>query len=61
MERCSLASLRARSIKTGGQLVRRGRRDIFQIAETAPPRQVFAGILSLINGLRDPPAATLSV
>jgi hypothetical protein len=29
---------------------------VFQFAEAALPRQVFAGILARINGLRDPPA-----
>jgi hypothetical protein len=58
IERWSLTSLRERLIKTGARLVRHGRYAIFQIAEAALPRQVFAGILGLINGLRDPPAAT---
>ena len=40
---------------------RSGRYAIFQMAEAALPRAVFAGILGLINGLRDPPAATVSV
>ena len=58
IERWSLTSLRERLIKTGARLVRHGRYTIFQMAEVALPRQVFAGILGLINGLRDPPAAT---
>jgi hypothetical protein len=58
IERWSLTSLRERLIKTGARLVRHGRYAIFQMAEAALPRQVFAGILGLINGLRDPPAAT---
>ncbi len=57
----SLTSLRERLIKTGARLVRHGRYAIFQMAEAARPRAVFAGILGLINGLRDPPAATVSV
>jgi hypothetical protein len=61
IERWSLTSLRERLIKTGARLVRHGRYAIFQMAEAALPRQVFAGILDLINGLRDPPAATVSV
>jgi hypothetical protein len=31
------------------------------LAPQAVPRSVFAGIINLINGLRDPPAATVSV
>ncbi len=61
IERWSLMSLRERLIKTGARLVRHGRYAIFQMAEAALPRAVFAGILGLINGLRDPPAATVSV
>jgi len=38
--------------------VHHGRYAIFQMAEAALPRQVFAGVLGPINGLRDPPAAT---
>ncbi len=58
--RWSLTSLRERLIKTGARLVRHGRYAIFQMAEVALPRAVFAGILGLINGLRDPPPATVS-
>jgi hypothetical protein len=61
IERWSLTSLRERLIKTGARLVRHGRYAVFQLAEAALPRAVFAGILGLINGLRDPPAATVSV
>jgi len=61
IERWSLTSLRERLIKTGARLVRHGRYAIFQMAEAALPRAVFAGILGLINGLRGPPAATVSV
>ena len=55
IERWSLTSLRERLIKTGARLVRHGRYAIFQIAEAALPRQEFASILALINGLRGPP------
>ncbi len=61
IERWSLTSLRERLIKTGARLVRHGRYAILQMAEAALPQRVFAGILGLINGLRDPPAATVSV
>jgi hypothetical protein len=33
-----------------------GRYAIFQMAEAAIPRDVFAGVLGLIKGLRGPPA-----
>ena len=56
----SLTSLRERLIKTGARLVRHARYAIFQMAEAALPRAVFAGIIGLINGLRGPPAATVS-
>ena len=61
IERWSLTSLRERLIKTGARLVRHGRYAVFRMAEAALPRTVFAGTLGLINGLRDPPVATVSV
>ena len=61
IETLSLTSLRERLIKTGARLVRHARYAIFQFAEAALPRTVFAGILGLINGLRGPPAAAVSV
>ena len=60
IERWSLTSLRERLIKTGARLVRHGRYAIFQMAEAALPRQVFASILALINGLRGPPSTAVS-
>ena len=51
----SLTSLRERLIKTGARIVRHGRYAIFQMAAAALPRKIFAGVLSLINGLRGPP------
>lgn len=56
VRRWSLTSLRERVIKTGARLVRHARYAVFQFAEAALPRQVFACVLGLINGLRDPPA-----
>jgi hypothetical protein len=52
----SLTSLRERLIKTGARLVRHARYAVFQFAEAALPRQIFAGLLARINGLRAPPA-----
>ena len=54
----SLTSLREHLIKTGTRLVKRARCAVFQMAEAGLPRAVFQGILSLINGLRGPPAQT---
>jgi hypothetical protein len=56
IETWSLTSLRERLIKTGTRLVRHARYAVFQFAEAALPRRVFAGILARINGLRGPPA-----
>jgi len=55
IERWSLTSLRERLIKTGARLVRHGRYAIFQMAEVAIPRDVFAAILDMIKTLRGPP------
>ena len=51
----SLTSLRERLIKTGARLVRHSRYAVFQLAEAALPRAVFAAIFDRINGLRGPP------
>jgi len=55
IETWSLTSLRERLIKAGARLVRHARYVVFQMAEVALPRQVFAGILDFINCLRAPP------
>lgn len=55
IETWSPTSLRERLIKTGARLVRHGRYAVFQLAEAAVPRAVFAGIITLINRLRGPP------
>jgi hypothetical protein len=56
IERWSRTSLRERLIKSGARMVRHARHVVFQFAEAALPRDVFAGVLGLINGLRGPPA-----
>jgi hypothetical protein len=56
----SLTSLRERPVKTGARLVRHARYAVFQFAEAALPRAVFAGVLGLIAGLRGPPVAAAS-
>jgi hypothetical protein len=60
IETWSLTSLRERLIKTGARLVRPARYAVFQFAEAALPRQIFAGIVALINGLRAPPEVAVS-
>ena len=60
IETWSLTSLRERLIKTGTRLVCHGRYAIFQMAAAALPKEVFAGILGLINTLRGPPAGNCS-
>ena len=60
IETWSLTSLRERLIKTGARLVRHARYAVFQMAEEALPRAVFASILELINGLRGPPVEKAS-
>ncbi len=52
IERGSLTSLRERLIKTGARLVRHGRYAIFQMAEAALLRQVFASILERDKSMR---------
>ena len=52
----SLTSLREKLVKIGAKVVSHGRYVTFQMAEVAVPRQMFADILSLIAGLRAPPA-----
>jgi hypothetical protein len=56
-----LTLLRERLVKTGARLVRHARSTIFQLAEAALPRAVFAGVLDRINGLRGPPAEAACV
>ena len=53
--RWSMARLRERLIKAAAWLVRHGRYAIFQMAEAAIQRRVFATILTMINALRGPP------
>jgi hypothetical protein len=59
IDRWSLTSLRECLIKTGARMVRHDRYAIFEMAEAALPRQVFAGIAAPINGLRRPPAEAI--
>jgi len=56
IEHWSMTRLREKLIKIGAKVVRHGRYITFQHAEVAIPRQLFAGILRLIDGLRRRPA-----
>ena len=51
----SLRSLQVKLIKIGGRLVRHARRIIFQLAEVAVPRELFATILERASRLRFAP------
>jgi hypothetical protein len=55
-ESWSLTSLREKLIKIGAKVISHGRYVIFQLAEVAVSRQMFADILMLIARLRAPPA-----
>jgi hypothetical protein len=51
----SLTTLRERLVKIGARIVRHGRYIVFQLAEVAVPRALFAAILRRIDRLRGPP------
>ena len=48
----SLTTLREKLVKIGARIVRHGRYVVFQLAEVAVPRALFAGILRRIGELR---------
>jgi hypothetical protein len=52
----SLTNLREKLIKIGAKVVSHGRYIMFQMAEVAVSRQMFANILMLIARLRAPPS-----
>src|SRR4051794_29445491 len=56
--RWSLTTLREKLVKIGARIVRHGRYAVFQLAEVAVPRALFAAILRRIDRLRGPPVAT---
>ncbi len=56
VEQWSLTTLQERLIKIGAKVVRHGRYVIFQMAEVAIPRILFADILRRIDRLRPRPA-----
>ena len=51
----SLTTLREKLVKIGARIVRHGRYLVFQLAEVAVPRMLFASILRRINRLRGSP------
>ena len=53
----SLTTLREKLVKIGARIVRHGRYVVFQLAEVAVPRALFAAILRRIDRLRGPPMA----
>ena len=52
VEHWSMTTLREKLIKIGAKIVRHGRYVIFQMAEVAVPRDLFADILRRIDRLR---------
>jgi hypothetical protein len=55
VERWSLTTLREKLVKIGARIVRHGRYVVFQLAEVAVPRSLFADILRRIDDLRPRP------
>ena len=58
VERWSLTTLREKLVKIGARIVRHGRYVVFQLAEVAVPRALFAEILRRIDRLRPRPLLT---
>ena len=54
-EHWSLTTLREKLVKIGARIVRHGRYVVFQLAEVAVPRALFAEILRRIERLRPRP------
>ena len=52
----SLRSLQVKLIKIGGRMVRHARQIVFQLAEVAVPRDLFAAILERVTRLRLAPS-----
>ena len=55
VEHWSLTTLREKLVKIGARIVRHGRYVVFQLAEVAVPRSLFADILRRIDHLRPKP------
>ncbi len=59
VEQWSLTTLREKLIKIGAKVIRHGRYVIFQMAEVAIPRDLFADIMRRIDRLRPTPTPAL--
>lgn len=57
VEHWSLTTIREKLVKIGAKIAAHGRYVTFQMAEVAVPRNLFQGILELIDRLRRPSAA----
>ena len=55
VEHWSLTTLRDKLVKIGARIVHHGRYVVFQLAEVAVPRALFADILRRIDRLRPQP------
>ena len=58
VEQWSLTTLRENLVKIGAKIVRHGRYIVFQMAEVAIPRDLFADIFRRIDRLRTTPLPT---
>ena len=56
IEQWSLTTLREKLVKIGARIVRHGRYAVFQLAEVAVPRALFAEVMRRIDRLRPRPA-----
>jgi Transposase DDE domain group 1 len=56
IEHWSLTTLREKLVKIGARIVRHGRYVVFQLAEVAVPRALFAEVMRRIDRLRPRPA-----
>ncbi len=61
VEHWSLTTLREKLVKTGARIVRHGRYVVFQLAEVAVPRALFAAIMRRIDRLRPEPLGVIDV
>ena len=52
VERWSLTTLREKVVKIGAKVITHARDTVFQMAEVAVPRELFARILKLIDDIR---------
>jgi hypothetical protein len=60
VEHWTLTTLREKLVKIGARIVRHGRYVVFQLAEVAVPRVLFAEILGRIDRLRPRPPRLLA-